>query len=154
MKLEVARQGLNWTTFHISLTPQYPFGAAHIFALLAIDVALYTVLAWYCDKVRQMLLSLNPRTLSVLMRGGGIHRQVLVFGQVMPREYGQRLPVLFFVLPSYRCDGVHVWMARRDSLEKGSSPCSSCSGRFADPKSNASIHLYAEFACIIVVAPK
>jgi hypothetical protein len=44
--------GLTWTTFHVSLTPEYQFSAARIFGMLGLDIFLYGLLAWYCDKVR------------------------------------------------------------------------------------------------------
>jgi ATP-binding cassette subfamily A (ABC1) protein 1/ATP-binding cassette subfamily A (ABC1) protein 3 len=51
LKLEGSQRGVQWDTLHLQMTSQYPFSAATVFQMLALDVVLYTGLAWYFDKV-------------------------------------------------------------------------------------------------------
>ncbi|KAK9842270.1 hypothetical protein WJX81_003820 [Elliptochloris bilobata] len=51
LKFEGAQRGVTWRALGQAVTPQYPFSAATILRMLALDVALYSLLAWYLDKV-------------------------------------------------------------------------------------------------------
>ncbi len=52
VKLESAQRGVRWATLPLAVTAEYPFSAATVFQMLALDVLLYAALTWYCDKVR------------------------------------------------------------------------------------------------------
>lgn len=51
LKLEGSQRGVAWDTIGLQITSQYPFSAATVFQMLALDVVLYSALAWYLDKV-------------------------------------------------------------------------------------------------------
>ena len=51
LKLEGSQRGVQWDTLRLQMTSQYPFSAATVFQMLALDVVLYSALAWYLDKV-------------------------------------------------------------------------------------------------------
>ena len=51
MAVQVAQRGLTWSSLHESITPDFPFSAARVFIMIAIDIVLYAVLALYLDKV-------------------------------------------------------------------------------------------------------
>ena len=54
----MAQQGLTWAALNESVTPDYPFTAARVFIMVAVDIVLYALLAFYLDKVcRNTLLS-------------------------------------------------------------------------------------------------
>ena len=61
LKLEGSQRGVTWDTFNLQITSQFPFSAATVFGMLALDVALYSALAWYLDKVSCPLCLLCPR---------------------------------------------------------------------------------------------
>lgn len=47
----MAQQGLTWGALNESVTPDYPFTAARVFIMVAVDIVLYALLAFYLDKV-------------------------------------------------------------------------------------------------------
>ena len=51
----MAQQGLTWGALHESVTPDFPFTAARVLIMVAVDVVLYAALAFYLDKVRNQL---------------------------------------------------------------------------------------------------
>ena len=51
LKLEGSQRGVTWSTINLQITSQFPFSAATVFQMLALDVVLYSVLAWYLDAV-------------------------------------------------------------------------------------------------------
>ena len=51
LKLEGSQRGVTWDTISLQITSQFPFSAATVFQMLALDVVLYSVLAWYLDTV-------------------------------------------------------------------------------------------------------
>jgi ATP-binding cassette subfamily A (ABC1) protein 1/ATP-binding cassette subfamily A (ABC1) protein 3 len=51
LKLEGSQRGVQWSTISLDMTSQYPFSAATVFKMLALDVVLYSLLLWYLDKV-------------------------------------------------------------------------------------------------------
>jgi hypothetical protein len=51
LKLEGSQRGVQWDTLCLQMTSQYPFSAATVFQMLALDVVLYSALAWYLDNV-------------------------------------------------------------------------------------------------------
>ena len=51
LKLEGSQRGVTWDTLSLQITSQFPFSAATVFGMLALDVALYSALAWYLDRV-------------------------------------------------------------------------------------------------------
>lgn len=58
LKLEGSQRGVRWSTISLDMTSQYPFSASTVFQMLAFDIALYTLLTWYFDKVCKYLASL------------------------------------------------------------------------------------------------
>ena len=67
MTFQVAQRGLTWSSLHESVTPDYPFSAARVFVMIAIDIVLYAVLALYLDKVRGL------EATSVIRRWSAVH---------------------------------------------------------------------------------
>lgn len=51
LKLEGSQRGVTWDTLSLQITSQFPFSAATVFGMLALDVVLYSALAWYLDRV-------------------------------------------------------------------------------------------------------
>ena len=51
LKLEGSQRGVTWDSISLQITSQFPFSAATVFQMLALDVVLYSVLAWYLDAV-------------------------------------------------------------------------------------------------------
>ncbi|BDA45751.1 probable ATP-binding cassette sub-family A member 3 [Coccomyxa sp. Obi] len=51
LKLEGSQQGVRWSTINLNMTSQYPFSAATVLQMLALDVLIYGLLTWYLDKV-------------------------------------------------------------------------------------------------------
>lgn len=44
--------GINWDTWSLPVAQQSSFCVQSVFLMLALDVLLFGVLTWYCDKVR------------------------------------------------------------------------------------------------------
>ena len=57
LKLEGSQRGVRWSTINLSMTSQYPFSAATVLQMLALDVLIYGLLTWYLDQVRSCLYS-------------------------------------------------------------------------------------------------
>ena len=55
LKLEGSQRGVTWDTLSLQITSQFPFSAATVFGMLALDVGLYSALAWYLDRVSHLV---------------------------------------------------------------------------------------------------
>lgn len=51
MRLEGDGLGVRWSTAHLSVTDHFPFSYATVIFMLVVDIALYSLLLWYFDKV-------------------------------------------------------------------------------------------------------
>ncbi len=63
LKLEGSQRGVRWSTIGLDMTSQYPFSASTVYRMLALDIVLYTLLTWYCDKV--LLLDFSRTLLAI-----------------------------------------------------------------------------------------
>lgn len=51
LKLEGSQRGVTWSTIRLNMTSQYPFSAATVLQMLALDILIYGLLTWYLDQV-------------------------------------------------------------------------------------------------------